>query len=551
VAVVGIVLGMLAFGATPATAAARPSVTKVSPGSGSTAGGTRVTVTGHNFAHVHSVTFGSANGKSLHVVSSTKLMVTAPKHSAGTVSVRVHASAGMSATAHAAQFTYTTKGAIAGTVTARSGGRKLSGVRVLAYSPAAELVVREVNTGSDGSYRLGGLRGSHSYDVCFFAQGLTDGSATGYANECYRHTAWDGYAVPAAAAEEVHVAAGRTVTGINAALTNGGAISGSVIAADDSTPLRHVRVSVIDVSSGNRISSSVTGHNGHYTLIGLGKRAAGYVVCFDGSPGKGGPSAAGYLSQCYDSTAWDGNTFDVPTDATPVPVSAGVVAPDINAALDSAATLSGTVTAASDATPLSSVLVLVVRDGETDLAVDPVSTDADGHFLIAGLATGTYDLCFADTSDVGGPSFGGYLNECYDDQFWDGDTNDIPGTAAAVSVTAGEPTTGKDADLAAGSGIAGRVTEAGGTPLTFVIVDLYGGDNLLASTTTDSKGDYAFRGRLPVSGYHLCFDGSIAGKFDECYDDVEWDGVNPPPAEAVTFDLPAGELLFGINAELS
>jgi hypothetical protein len=550
---------MLVGGAGTAQAAAAPSVSKVSPGSGSTAGGTKVTVSGHNFTHVHSVSFGSAAGRSLHVVSSTKLTVTAPQHSAGTVRVRVHARAGTSPKGHPAEFTYTTTGAIAGTVTAKAGGRRLSDVDVEAFTPAGQFVGKAV-TRSDGSYRIHGLHGSHSYDVCFDAEGVIAGSATGYADECYRHTAWNGppAGVPVSA-QAVRVTAGRT-TDIDAALATAGAISGTVIAADDSAPLRHVLVSVIDRGEESTVSSALTDSSGHYTLVGLRRLAPGYDVCFDGSLGKGGPSAAGYVDQCYDSTAWDGSDFNLPPDATVVPASAGSPTPNIDAALDSAATISGTVTATSDGTPLSTVAVLLFAVGDTSQAVAGVETDADGHFLIAGLGTGVYNLCFTPTVITGGPSGGGYLQECYNDKLWDGFFSDIPGAAASVHLTAGKATRGKNADLASAGGIAGRVTETGGAPLRLV-VDVYHGGNIVASDSTNANGDYKFLGLPPASGYQVCFDGSAATDSngdpvpdlqDECFDDAVWDGISSaPPGGATVIDVPEGDVIPDIDAVLS
>ncbi|HVU60543.1 MAG TPA: IPT/TIG domain-containing protein [Mycobacteriales bacterium] len=84
-----------------------PTVTKVSPTSGSTAGGTSVTVTGSGFTGATAVTFGGTAGTSLVVNSDTSVTVTSPAHAAGTVNVRVTTPAGQSAVVTPAdQFTY-------------------------------------------------------------------------------------------------------------------------------------------------------------------------------------------------------------------------------------------------------------------------------------------------------------------------------------------------------------------------------------------------------------------------------------------------------------
>jgi len=65
------------------------SVTGVSPSTGSTAGGTAVTITGTNFATGATLTFGSAAASNVVVVSGTQITATTPAGSAGAVTVTV------------------------------------------------------------------------------------------------------------------------------------------------------------------------------------------------------------------------------------------------------------------------------------------------------------------------------------------------------------------------------------------------------------------------------------------------------------------------------
>jgi hypothetical protein len=83
----------------------RPVVSGVSPSSGSPSGGTRVTVTGNNFAGACAVLFGPTPARSFTVVSSTKLVVTSP---AGTSqhNVSVMNPAGTSKVVPADRFTW-------------------------------------------------------------------------------------------------------------------------------------------------------------------------------------------------------------------------------------------------------------------------------------------------------------------------------------------------------------------------------------------------------------------------------------------------------------
>jgi IPT/TIG domain len=87
--------------------AQEPTVAAISPNTGSTAGGTSVTITGTNFSGASSVDFGTT-AATFTVNSSTSITATAPTGTGtGTVDVTVTAPGGTSATSTADQFTYT------------------------------------------------------------------------------------------------------------------------------------------------------------------------------------------------------------------------------------------------------------------------------------------------------------------------------------------------------------------------------------------------------------------------------------------------------------
>ena len=66
-----------------------PMVSSVVPNSGSTAGGTAVTITGTNFAAGATVTFGGTAATNVVAVNSTTITATTPAHAAGAVTVTV------------------------------------------------------------------------------------------------------------------------------------------------------------------------------------------------------------------------------------------------------------------------------------------------------------------------------------------------------------------------------------------------------------------------------------------------------------------------------
>ena len=85
-----------------------PTVTGVSPSSGSVLGGTSVTVTGTGFTGANHVRFGTvANATGAMTINSdTTITVTSPRGSAGIVDITVTTPAGTSTTSSADQFTY-------------------------------------------------------------------------------------------------------------------------------------------------------------------------------------------------------------------------------------------------------------------------------------------------------------------------------------------------------------------------------------------------------------------------------------------------------------
>lgn len=107
-----------------------PTVTAVSPTSGTTGGGTAVTITGTNFNLVTGITFGGTPASSFSDVSSTTVTVVAPAHAAGTVDILVTAAGGTSAIVTADHFTYSAAAAPAITSISPTSGSSKGGTGV-------------------------------------------------------------------------------------------------------------------------------------------------------------------------------------------------------------------------------------------------------------------------------------------------------------------------------------------------------------------------------------------------------------------------------------
>jgi hypothetical protein len=98
-----------------------PTVTGVSPASGSTAGGTSVVITGTGFTGVSAVKFGTAPAATFTLNSATQITATAPSAGAGPVDVAVTTPGGTSATGAADVFTYVTPAPVVSGLSPASG----------------------------------------------------------------------------------------------------------------------------------------------------------------------------------------------------------------------------------------------------------------------------------------------------------------------------------------------------------------------------------------------------------------------------------------------
>jgi hypothetical protein len=87
--------------------AAVPSISAISPSTGSTAGGTSVTISGSDFTNAKAVYFDGVPANSFSVVADDTIIAESPVQAAGTVDVRVGNPSGLSAAVSADHFVYT------------------------------------------------------------------------------------------------------------------------------------------------------------------------------------------------------------------------------------------------------------------------------------------------------------------------------------------------------------------------------------------------------------------------------------------------------------
>lgn len=269
-------------------------------------------------------------------------------------------------------------GHIAGKVTSAVDGSPIEGIEVCFFANTEELVGCTI-TGAQGAYGTPLLaRGTYRIE---FTPPL--GSHLNYVAQYFDGaSAWS-------AAQWVSVAAGATTSGIDAALAEGGRISGTVTQAATHTAI--VDALVCAFTPQDRVKAcSVTTDTGDYTIVGLAGGA--YKVGFDG----GEP----YVVQYYD----DKSTFAA---AQTVTVAVSDTTPGVDAALESADRLEGPGNTAQ--APVNSSPPVI---SGTD-AVGEVLTCVDGSWTgtptptlsvrwlrdgspIAGATTNSYTVLTAD-----------------------------------------------------------------------------------------------------------------------------------------------------------
>ena len=440
-------------------------------------------------------------------------------------------------------------GGISGTVTA--GGVGVQDVTVLVYSVASGYLATgysTVSTGADGSYAVKGLKpGASAYRVCFDTAVASGGpSSTGYTDQCYDGTDWDGFTSPTST--KVSVTASTSTPSINASLTTAGAISGHVTSTVGGGGVGNVSVFVVPVANlalSTGYASAITTSDGSYTVKRLPPSSSGYAVCFEASQATGGGSTTGYLDECNANQSWSGSFGDFPPGLTAVPVTTGATA-TVDAALDSAGAISGRAVESGTNAPLSGVTITLYKDG-TEINTGGV-TGPDGTYRINGLvASDTYLVCFDPTPSVGGV-ITGHQKQCYRNQPWDG--FDPPPTGLNVAVSAGATTPSINASFKPAAGISGTVTAAsGGAPVRGATVTIYdSAKNYVESVSTNNAGAY-LAGTLPTStrGYYICVDASFsqppdnaAGFVRQCYNGVTQTDSQVPTG-ATKIPLAAGQ----------
>lgn len=346
-------------------------------------------------------------------------------------------------------------GSITGTVTREADGSPVVGATVSASMTGGGWGWGSTTTGVDGSYTLPALEPG-AYVLTFRADG-TD-LVTEY---------WDD-AVDWTAATPVALTSGGAATGINAELAVGGTVSGTVTRTDGGSPAEGVQVEV-QAENGGIVGQTHVGADGTYQIGGLATGA--YTVHFQSFSD---PSLAAEYWE-------DARTLAA---ATRVDVTAGQAVSAIDASLETAGHLSGTMTKAVDGVTLGGYVN--VTEAATGDHVASAWVQQDGIFDIA-VAPGTYNVKFSTWES-------GILEEYWDNAYTLSD-------AESVTVNSGQVVSGMNVQLDAAAVISGVVTMISDEDRE-VIVEAYDGKTLVGSAHA-SLEDGTYRLLVPAGTYTL------------------------------------------------
>lgn len=295
---------------------------------------------------------------------------------------------------------------ISGRVFDSSSQAGIGGVFVLLYDSNGDQVALGV-TDAGGNY-------SATVEAGTYYARTENGSNTGYLEQLYNGIDCSGCDPTAGTA--INAVAGSSVTGIDFALRSGGGrIAGHIKSAEDNSSIPFASVAIYN-STGQFVSYATADGNGDY-ISNDGLTAGTYYAT---------GWASGFGTQLYNGISCFSNTCDV-TTGTAITVAAGQTTGNINFSLKlPVARITGTVSAASDNSPIANATVYIFDDAGGVAA--SVQTDAGGNYTASVNNAGTY---YAFASSVG-----------YSDQLYDGRACNgcDPTTGDPVTATLGATT---------------------------------------------------------------------------------------------------------------
>jgi Carboxypeptidase regulatory-like domain len=426
-------------------------------------------------------------------------------------------------------------GQITGKVTDASSKAAIAGIEVCAYNTG--FFNQCAKTNPSGEYTVSGLA-TGSYTVYFSSP---EGSGLNYIPQFYSEKS------SFSEAEAVAVEAGKTKSSIDAAMVEGGQITGKVTKASGGAAIEGVQVCALEASGGGGFYGhcAQTSSTGEYTIAGLA--TGSYKVEFSAGEtcGPSGCTQQNYLTQFYSEKS----SF---SEAEAVAVEAGKTKSSIDAAMVEGGQITGKVTKASGGAAIEGVQVCALEaSGGGGFYGHCAQTSSTGEYTIVGLATGSYKVEFSagETCGPSGCTQQNYLTQFYNDK-------SSFSEADAVAVTAGSVKTGIDAAMVVGGQITGKVTDAASKAaiagIQVCAQQASGGGFGGSCASTNSSGEYTISG-LASGEYKVEFRAGYScgpgGCTPQNYLTQYYNG-KASFAEAEAVAVEAGKVKSGIDAAM-
>jgi protocatechuate 3,4-dioxygenase beta subunit len=299
-----------------------------------------------------------------------------------------------------------------------------------------------------------------------------------------------------------------TRTGVNATLTKGASISGTVTGPDgEPAPGVCVNGIVEDDNGQDSIRGTTTREDGSYTLDAL--PATTLKVVFQSCKNSGT-----FITQW-----WDG--VENSDEAKPVSLESGAAVTGVDAKLIAAGAITGRIT-----DPDGNGLEGVCAQATTSTFFGGMGrSDGDGNYTILLSRGGAYKVQFIDC-----------INEVpkYAGEWWDNQPS--AATAKTVNVAFGQKVGKVNAQMGYGGGgtISGKVVNVNGAPMTSVCVIAYAPTNIARIEMVSEDGTYTIK-NIPSGTYAVAFLGCNKGDPNATVQDPEskttsypgvwWDGA--------------------------
>jgi hypothetical protein len=429
-------------------------------------------------------------------------------------------------------------GTIRGTISDSNGVLAAGTANARLYSLDGVQQYVALNLEPDGSYRFGGIMpGTWHVVLSSGNQGLID--------ERYDDVPCPRNSCDSALGMEVTITAGGEITGVDAVLDSGATVSGTMTDADSGQSVEGACANFY-TAEGVYVTIGCTDASGNYTTV-TGLPPGDYRMSNQLKTHVYFGTDAGYAPQVWTndgSYLWCGaecdfllgDTFTV-TGTTPVG--------NIDLAMLSTATLSGTVVSAADGTtPVSPVEVQLWQGGGfTGLSA---TTAPDGTYEITGVEPGDYKVLFDAQGDAVT-----YRDELHDEV--ECGNGSCPVGFVGNTVTLAPGANILDEDLTPGGGISGVMSSSvTGQPLGAFEgrARLYQLDGTqLTTALTDENGAWSFGG-VATGSYYVVSAPRFGNLIDELYDDVYCPRLSCDATAGTEVVVAEGAVTSGIDATL-